>query len=181
MKAAAAREDPFSEIPDILHVGHKFPKLRNVPWLEHRLGRAITRRRQFLRYCKMHKDKLAEGTLQEVWKPSALEVEVQKPQLSPVLLPNENEPEQKPGLRVPSVLASTKASTLAVPSIGVLPESSDDVDTSTVVSSSLGDELETDGLQVPLIPDDAAAGMEFECPFCWTIQAFRRKASRSWK
>ena len=46
------REDKYDERFDIAHVGHKYPKLRENPWLETRLGRAIMRRREFIRYSK---------------------------------------------------------------------------------------------------------------------------------
>ena len=181
-KAAEARGDPFIEIPDLLHVGQKFPKLKNTPWLENRLGRAITRRRQFLRYCRTHKEKLAEGTLLEVSKPKAPEIDTRLSQPDRArFLDRANEPQQKSEFKIPTILASTKATTLAIPTEGMIPEPPEESDTSTVLSSSLGDGSAVDGLQVPLIPADAAAGLEFECPLCWTIQTFKRKASRCWR
>jgi hypothetical protein len=58
-KAASAKEDAFLAEFDIRHVADKYPKIRTKPWLLERLGRAITQRRQFLRYCRNHKHRIA--------------------------------------------------------------------------------------------------------------------------
>ena len=183
-KATVSRAEPFAELPDILHVGQKYPKLRATPWLERRLARAITRRRQFLRYCKSHRDKLAEGTLQEVQKPNAPKVEVREAPSVENTTPSQiSGVEVKANLPLPSILASTKATTLAIPEEGLSPEvpHEHETETSSVSTSSAGRELGEDDLHIPIIPADAAAGREFECPLCWTIQVFRRKMSRFWK
>lgn len=58
-KAMAAGSSPFNDQFDICHVDHKFPTLRlaGKEWLIERLGKAITQRRQFLRYAREHRDK----------------------------------------------------------------------------------------------------------------------------
>jgi hypothetical protein len=58
-KAASAKEAAFLVEFDIRHVADKYPKLRTQPWLLERLGNAITQRRQFLRYCRNHKHRIA--------------------------------------------------------------------------------------------------------------------------
>jgi hypothetical protein len=58
-KAASAKDDPFLEDFDVRHVADKYPKVRTQPWLLDRLGKAITQRRQFLRYCRNHKNRIA--------------------------------------------------------------------------------------------------------------------------
>ena len=63
----------------------------------------------------------------------------------------------------------------------MIPEPPEESNTSTVLSSSFSDESAVNSLQIPLIPADAATGLDFECPLCGTIQAFKRKASRSWR
>ncbi|KAI9857183.1 MAG: hypothetical protein M1813_008545 [Trichoglossum hirsutum] len=61
-KAAAAANEPFDDRYDIAHVGHKFPRLgiKENEWLKIRLGKAITQRRQYLRYCREHQEKLSK-------------------------------------------------------------------------------------------------------------------------
>lgn len=58
-KAASAKSDPFLAEFDMRHVADKYPKIRTQPWLLERLGSAITQRRQFLRYCRDHKNRIA--------------------------------------------------------------------------------------------------------------------------
>jgi len=62
-KAANAKEDAFLTEFDIRHVSDKYPKLRTKPWLLERLGKAITQRRQFLRYCRNHQHRIAHVSI----------------------------------------------------------------------------------------------------------------------
>lgn len=62
-KAASAKEAAFLVEFDIRHVADKYPKLRTQPWLLERLGNAITQRRQFLRYCRNHKHRIAHVSI----------------------------------------------------------------------------------------------------------------------
>lgn len=59
-KAATSVKQPFDDTFDISHVSHKHTKLekKENQWLRNRLGQAITQRRQYLRYCRDHHDKL---------------------------------------------------------------------------------------------------------------------------
>lgn len=58
-RAADAKGDPFIPDFDIRHVADKYPKLQSQPWLLHRMGSAITQRRQYLRYCRNHRNRIA--------------------------------------------------------------------------------------------------------------------------
>lgn len=62
-KAASAKGDPFLAEFDIRHIADKYPKIRMQPWLLERLGEAITQRRQFLRYCRNHKNRIAHVSI----------------------------------------------------------------------------------------------------------------------
>lgn len=62
-KAASATDDPFLAEFDIRHIADKYPKIRMQPWLLERLGKAITQRRQFLRYCRNHKNRIAHVSI----------------------------------------------------------------------------------------------------------------------
>jgi len=46
-KAVTYSREPFDDQFDISHVEHKFPRICRSDWLAKRLGRAITRRREF--------------------------------------------------------------------------------------------------------------------------------------
>jgi hypothetical protein len=52
---------PLDPAYDINHVSEKYPCIRSTPWLMEKVGRAITRRRDFLRYRARHREKLADG------------------------------------------------------------------------------------------------------------------------
>ncbi|KAH7330210.1 hypothetical protein BKA65DRAFT_554201 [Rhexocercosporidium sp. MPI-PUGE-AT-0058] len=60
--AASSIASPFNDQFDICHVEHKFPALgkRNDRWLVERLGKAVTQRRQYLKYCRDHHEKIAK-------------------------------------------------------------------------------------------------------------------------
>lgn len=58
-RAASAKDRPYPVEFDIRHVADKFPKAREQPWLLKRLGTGITQRRQYLRYCRNHKNRIA--------------------------------------------------------------------------------------------------------------------------
>ncbi|PMD16118.1 hypothetical protein NA56DRAFT_649723 [Hyaloscypha hepaticicola] len=59
---SSASKASFNEQFDIDHVGNKFPRLYrdDRAWLRQRLGKAITQRRQYLRYCREHREKLSK-------------------------------------------------------------------------------------------------------------------------
>jgi hypothetical protein len=58
-RAANAKDKPYLAEFDIRHVADKYPKAREHPWLLERLGTAINQRRQYLRYCRNHKNRIA--------------------------------------------------------------------------------------------------------------------------
>ena len=59
-KAETAIKTPFLDHFDVSHVGHRFPKIENNMGVKERLGRVISKRRQFLLYCRSHRDKLSQ-------------------------------------------------------------------------------------------------------------------------
>jgi hypothetical protein len=57
----AASMYPMDPISDIVHIGDKYPAVIGTnDWLSNRLGRAITRRRQYLLYRREHQRRLQE-------------------------------------------------------------------------------------------------------------------------
>jgi hypothetical protein len=166
---------------DIAHVSAKFPKLEGSQWLVKRLGRAITRRRQYLSYVQHHRDKLG-GTHSAhsgpvVSKPQALSAK-QLPIVKPLLLDSASRPSTH----------NTKASTLApgriTPQMLTAEQESDpddDARSYTTVSRSVDGEHESSTLaRIPKLADmHMGAKKEIECPFCFRMKRFRNE--RVWR
>lgn len=66
MKESTSTSTHHFERFDIDHVRHKFPDAQ--PYLHERLGRAISRHRQYFKYREEHHSKLAEGLDEEKFK-----------------------------------------------------------------------------------------------------------------
>lgn len=169
-----AQGDPFDPWFDICHVGQKFPLILEREWLQKRLGKAITQRRQFLRYCKQHRDQLAADTETS----------------GGVDQDNDNDARSKPGGLftqqiqgsgnvAKSILALTTASTLLPARLEETEQLSEDALSQTSHGSPTGDDDNPEGLRVPPAPEEASGGRHFECPYCCGIQSV--KGRRSWK
>jgi hypothetical protein len=179
-KAAVATGDPFDGQFDISHVGHRFPRVHQTEWLETRLGRAITQRRQYLRYCREHHEKLSK-------KPAAREVtqsNLENEKRTAVLdirdkqISRDTESHSS-GLRPTSTLAPTNASTFVQASLDRLIEVSDEDRSQTSYATSV-DEGDIDSeLQIIPLSEVATGGSPFECPYCWSILHIKKE--RSWR
>lgn len=177
-KAAKAQGEPFDAQFDISHVGHKFPLIRRTDWLETRLGKAITQRRQYLRYCRQHRDRLdAQHKVADVGE----NVIDSQPKLvrKPVEESREATKSQTQSLKPPSTFAITTASTLVVNNFESLEELPDEVQSQTSYATSVNEDESSDILRVPPLPDEAVRGFPFECPYCWAPQLI--KTRRAWK
>jgi hypothetical protein len=178
------KTDRLDDQFDIRHVGDKFPKLNRpeYDWLKVRLGRAITQRRQFIRYSRDHKSQM-----------SSWEDERQKQSPVPELthhfaLPSADEAPGTAGvvdamtLRPPITEGSTKASTLQVAALDAIKIDEDD-DEASAISSVVSSLDFIDGgediLHLPTLSAVNHGRDEFECPLCFTIQNFRQQ--RRWK
>ena len=139
---------------DIRHVRDKFSEVsRQRAWLLERLGQAITKRREYLRYREEHHMKLSteEGT-----NPQKLDAV--------------------------SSLAFTKATThLPVPGVKVeealeqIGKDTDSEGSRTSYAPTVFDEDISGILNVPRLPASAVYGEPFQCPYCFTIQIVRSK------
>ncbi|KAK2761691.1 hypothetical protein FQN54_001519 [Arachnomyces sp. PD_36] len=145
----------YYEQYDIMHVRQKFPQAEE--YLVIRLGRAISRRRQYLQYREAHHKKLAynlEATDNPIRDSSRTEM----------------------------VPESTVASSLppALKEMDHLDLSEDHgseagfSDASTATSTN-----DTMKLRPPPLPKEAEDGSPFECPLCFMIISVR--STRSWK
>lgn len=137
----------FSNSFDIDYVRNKYSKLAHSP-LSMRLGSAITKRRNFIRYCRDHRSRLGmeEGNIDDA---------------------------------VDTEQLSSKATTFApLPAFNPsLQEKEDDDNFSLASASTMATSISN--LKLPTLADLAPTDQPFECPICFTIQAF--KSENSWK
>ena len=161
---------------DIDHVGNKFPKIsgREQVWLKERLGKAITQRRQFLKYCRDHRDKLgAEDEGMEQSQGLALEFSVL----------HSSDHTTNRASRTASIdtgvhggtFASTQASTLHLSQIDlteglreIVPDNSSQISYAT----SFGGDSFENSIEAPSLKDTTKI-IPFECPYCWGLQDIR--------
>ena len=180
IKAITSARYPFIDTFDISHVGHKFPKLsiKGQEWLRDRLGRAITQRRQYLKYCREHHERFQEPN-EASKSPSNMQPEIDVFKL---------ESESKGGTvrSLPaSAFAPTDASTLQASWLKPfqakpeeLVENVSDSHSETSYATSVHDDESQSRLHPPSL-EDVAQGFPFECPYCWTLQDM--KTERSWR
>jgi len=176
-KAAAAQGMPFNPHFDIDHVEHKFPRLDQADWLKKRLGIADTQRRQYLRYCREHRQRIGAEKRTVEADDGARDNRITRTNdhQSSVRQTKESYVSSRP----PSTLAVTNASTLNAAALHSLDEVSDEAQSQTSYATSLGVDGDSGCLRVPTMPENAKSGLPFECPYCWTIQTVTN--SRKWK
>lgn len=169
--------EPFLSWFDIRHCYDLFPKLTQRPWLCERLGKALTTRRNYLRYCREHHHKLShEPTVSRQSNPI----------ISTISAPHLSVPAPATIAHTASTLAPTKASTFEAEK--VTPDALQDLylddrddaisQVSFVSSAAQGDE---DGMHriVPLENLSKDPGVPFLCPYCYGMIQVKRE--RSWR
>lgn len=178
-RAMAATKEPLIDSFDISHVGDKFPRLRRTPWLEKRLGKAITQRRQYLKYCQEHHDRLA-GDIEHHGENRYPSREKSPSRMLNRKMQQPSE-ERKSGMitKPPSTLNSTAASTIAATLLNGRDDLSDEDRSLTSYATSLGEDSGDHKLRVPPLPEEATKGRPFQCRYCWGIQLL--KDERSWR
>jgi rubrerythrin len=174
---------PFDSSFDISHVWHKFPHACQNPLLIERLGKAITRRREYFRYRREHRRRLAlerpdaeDIPLANVDDSSATQANVDAAR--PASTYNNTE------IRAPTITL-TKATTFIEnsPVQTSYVEQADDASLTSYATSTGEGSLYA--LRVPNPPDSIGHGvnfayeMPFECPYCFTIQVVAN--FREWK
>lgn len=181
-KALRSSRHRFIDQFDINHVAEKFPKLDRpeCQWLKQRLGRAITLRREYLRYCQEHGASLSNRDPTNVGVHTA---EAMMQTEAPVMAPNVHVTQSTAETRVALSQVVTEASTLNVAQLQVARAEADDADndgqsyTSVASSTALMDEYHA--LQLPRLQDVSKAQSDFECPLCCGIVDFKRE--RQWR
>ena len=180
-RAANANKQPFDEQFDIAHVGHKHPKvdLESQEWLKIRLGNAITKRRQYLRYCRDHHAKLA---MEPQAAPKSLETEakdleinrIQTSSIAIMSTKNSQTIHNKPA----STLAPTMASTLMPAAFEAAEDNMDDTQSQMSEATSMAED-ESNQMKIESLDSVSKGSCPFECPYCYGIQNIKRE--RSWR
>lgn len=184
IKAQSSTNNPFIDSFDIAHVGHKFPKVdsNDQEWLKRRLGKAITQRRQFLKYCREHHNKFSQSTEQEQ---SNVEVLSKRKDGHGDLafsrdgnLVSASREEVGTMRSVPiSALAPTDASTLQPSRLEVIggvveddmQDTQDDYSRTSYATSIHDGDSSENKLHPPSLRDISSV-FPFECPYCWMPQ-----------
>ena len=176
-KAEATADEKFDDFYDIQHVKHKFGSAKAGSWLLERLGKAITKRRQYFRYCRTHREKLANAAVPAISR---------NDRTCNVDTGTENDRGVKDAIPRPPTLTPTRpslvrttASTLGPVDLNVWESGIDDGSSTTTAATSVTGDNELTLLSVPPLLDFASPGQEFECPYCYTIQKFN--GQRGWK
>ena len=176
--AAAARDDAFPALFDVMHVEAKFPKVKESPGLSDRLGTANVQRRQYLRYARDHHERLAHDKILRA------EAQVTTAPLETTLRDLRRDQGPKT-LHSRPTLAPTKASTL---DMNLMPANAiqkieaydldDAVSQTTTVFTSAADDGDAN-LDVIKLSEVCKDGQPFECPYCRTV--VQTKSQRSWR
>ena len=184
VQARISTKSPFIDSFDISHVAHKFPKLDldERQWLKERLGKAVTQRRQYLKYCRDHHNRFQE-----------LE-EKEAPHLDGLMGAGHiSESDRKPDSHADktvkslpvSAFARTDASTLQTSKLKPLEEVSSeatenasDTVSRTSYATSVYDSEDESKIHPPRLKEITNT-FPFECPFCWSLQEF--SSERLWR
>lgn len=175
---AAAKESLDHKLLDTNHVGNKFPSVHKTPWLENRLGKAMTQRREYLKYCREHHGRLAGDIKHYEGNQNSLQ---EAPSRMLITQMQQRNKQWKKGLEIqaPSTLDSLVASTLDATLLDKTDVLSDENVSQTSYATSLGEDSGSYRRRIPPIPEEAAGGMPFQCPYCWGIQIV--KDEHSWR
>ena len=163
----------FYEPFDLQHAKNKFP-LANEDLIS-RLGKAISRRRQYLKYREKHHEKLSAPLPDTLATTQAVDEDQNVPKVEMKALskaPTGQDPsEHRSNTKVSvSLQASTTASTFVPPKSQEIANNDIDVysesgTVSSYQSSTAGDERP----RLPPPPQASEGGRDFECPYCYTI------------
>ncbi|KAF2470023.1 uncharacterized protein BDR25DRAFT_36073 [Lindgomyces ingoldianus] len=155
-KASTKIDTSHFETFDIDHVRGKFPRAEE--WLIIRLGKAISRRRQYLRYRDEHRKKLEQG-LEPAEVTSVVGVAA-----TTIIVPSE---------RIESTVASSIPLAIkATSSVADLDQEDyyEDTLSQTSYASSTNDAAK---LRPPPLPEQGQDGDPFECPLCFRFTSVR--------
>ena len=160
--------DPFDSRPDEMHILERYPKLADMkPFLPQRLAKANARRRQFFKYRRDHRNRLATDTANTLGRAADAKPQDQVVSRPPTV----KEWRVTASHAQPSTLRDTEATPFVENSRKNGQTSMAEVAVS--VTSFASFVRETDGNDVfPSAPAEANSGIPFECPYCFHIQIY---------
>jgi hypothetical protein len=170
--AKVAKDSAFNSQYDIDHVRNKFPRLdkEDIEWLKIRLGKTITNRRQYLRYCRDHHEKLKRAERNEA-RAEIVEESPVTPRFLDVQAPTIRDEEAMTIVsRMTSTLASTTATTVIPANLNdmnnVEDTCFDDSRTQTSYATSIAEDEAPSRLSVVRLEEVRQSAGPFECPYC---------------
>lgn len=166
VKAEATRGDRFDNLYDVAHLEHKFEQLKSKPWLLKRLGEANTKRRNYFRYCRTHRDRLAESNSIDFKNVRAKAKDAMPANSTALSRAKASTMHSDPSN------VQTKASTLGFVDMQAGENGFDDAASFSTMANSVTDDRRTYALSVPKLFDITEPGVDFECPYCFTIRNF---------
>jgi hypothetical protein len=173
-RAEAESKEKFDDQYDIAHVKAKFKegKLKETTpeWLLLRLGQAITKRRQYIKYVREHRSRIENGFRQprDPDLPSFLSLKGPLQVTSPSTT--------VPLASRPSQMSTTATTVMSKAPLGVEQAFEDDRSV-TIVDTTPFDWDPDLKLSVPPLIDYSLLGQEFPCPFCPTNIKFNSQGS----
>ncbi|KAI1418944.1 hypothetical protein F5Y12DRAFT_721373 [Xylaria sp. FL1777] len=174
---------PFPDHFDITYVQERYPKLNRpeTRWLSERFGRANTKRRQFLRHAREHRDRLYSQTPEVPQTPAPDTTGATAPDsLQSLFKVSIGKSMQTTTKAMPP---STKASTFVPVDRVKGKKAGDDSQSSSPVPATTYASYHRDDIGSLLIPSlmdvNNNGESEFECPLCWVICSISNQ--RAWK
>ncbi|KAK5701314.1 hypothetical protein LTR17_022686 [Elasticomyces elasticus] len=174
--AASVGDDLLPSTFDVQHVREKYRKVADVPWLSERLGRAITQRREYLRYARDHHTKIAKGSR------SRPDYMLDKRRATMLMPPGATTISER------GTLATTIASTVFAERVTLqalsAQEIEDDDDAYSQASTQVSyrdREKDADKLSIIALSSLSHDGAPFECPYCRGVVQFKHEKAFSRK
>ena len=169
---------------DIAYVAERYPKLAgpDARWLCERLGRAITKRRQFLRYSRDHSRRIAgyeyhqtsRCPMEHYGAFSEARTRSNAPSTATRMHTNHG------GSQAAHTHASTRASTLDIAKLhDVEINEAENEDTISYISTGSSFQLEKadSALHLPTLEEVSEGNEVFECPICFDIQTIPKEST----
>jgi hypothetical protein len=160
-RAETASKERFDDQYDIAHVKAKFRQGKAPDWLSLRLGQAITKRRQYIKYVREHRSRIDHDFRQskETGVPAVpSHVDPSKFKDPPKAFTLASRPSQMP----------TMATTVVSNAMLNVEQPFEDNRSVTTANTTWLDEDPNQKLSVPPLADYTTLGREFPCPFCPT-------------
>ncbi|KAK6416297.1 hypothetical protein LTR95_017477, partial [Oleoguttula sp. CCFEE 5521] len=179
IRATQAADQPFLPEFDVRHVCDKFPRVRSQQWLYERLGAAITQRRQFLRYSREHKIRLAHKPLATapVHEVSPANLSVPDNPIVPTFQHSTAPTASTRPTLTPTAASTLQADQVAKDDLQNLDRDDDAVSQATSFMSSHADGETAEGLHVVRLSTPRKDDEPFECIYCHAIVAAKRQRS----